>query len=807
MLAVACIGLLAGCGGGGSEGQSSESSNISTKVPGQNNGFIVTENGRARHYIPYDSHKSKALHESVGYIANEYWIATTRKDDGISKQIIEGLGVKIIRYNKSVGFLVEAASQDQVKLIKSLKGSGGILGVYENTYVGNSISKEFAVRDTSELTYTPNDADTIDLNSTPLGGNWHIEYLKLPKLWYATTGSSSLSIGVVDSGIRKNTSEVSGRIIKNYFPKENSSHGTAVTGIIGASTDNIYGISGINWNSPILFTSSAGNGEPTSVAEADVLVARMQELIDENPSVKLINASWGPFACTNMEEEVVDKDCENKSIEELTGTAIKLTRPYRLLAESNPDVLFIWSGGNDGWDASAQNGAIQLDEDGRLVKLPNVITVAAMQKNEMLYPYSVFGKTIDIAAPSGVMAPAGDGVFYDALSAADYGLYDAKKSFGFDGTSAAAPVVTGVASLLWSTDTELKAWEIKTAILEGASGKSVTTRFEFAKDTKPKGDTRAVPLVHPIPILNAENAMDRILPKPTVKVELGQTSTIDGFPVMLVPTAISRNGAILEYKWDFGDSTSATVNSGASQSHLFPGVGSYNVKLTVTDYLGKSASAVLTVVVAPAGPIANGWCNQEVNFDGGIVHPAWTPALIRSGPGLRNNRIEGSPTDSGARIDGSAITMTSGVNKLVFEYNAVHSSSLWGMHSGIDLIHSDGDRWTFDAVNASANFGGNTLAFVIDRGNGKFGTASINNRLRVDTVPFVFGEYRFKLELTNTTAKWTATNVATGQLLQPPAQAIPAGFNIANLRHSNFFVYTTTGNPIWADNLKTQCLQ
>lgn len=53
------------------------------------------------------------------------------------------------------------------------------------------------------------------------------------------------------------------------------------------------------------------------------------------------------------------------------------------------------------------------------------------------------------------------------------------------------------------------------------------------------------------------------------------------------------------YAWDFGDGTSA---AGQVVTHQFRAVGSYLVRLTVTDHRGASAIAAQTVLVAPGTP-------------------------------------------------------------------------------------------------------------------------------------------------------------------------------------------------------------
>lgn len=64
------------------------------------------------------------------------------------------------------------------------------------------------------------------------------------------------------------------------------------------------------------------------------------------------------------------------------------------------------------------------------------------------------------------------------------------------------------------------------------------------------------------------------------------------------------DGTIVSYLWDFGDGTTSTS---ATAQHLFPTIGTYTVRLTVTDELGATGTTTLTVKVSPPNqpPVAS----------------------------------------------------------------------------------------------------------------------------------------------------------------------------------------------------------
>ncbi len=62
----------------------------------------------------------------------------------------------------------------------------------------------------------------------------------------------------------------------------------------------------------------------------------------------------------------------------------------------------------------------------------------------------------------------------------------------------------------------------------------------------------------------------------------------------------AAEGAIAAYEWDFGDNTTAT---GATVEHQYKAPGKYEVKLTVTDEKGKSATAAFPIQAGEPGSV------------------------------------------------------------------------------------------------------------------------------------------------------------------------------------------------------------
>ena len=87
----------------------------------------------------------------------------------------------------------------------------------------------------------------------PNDSDWAIEQIQLPEAWNIATNTTTVNVGIIDSGIQGNHEDLTNvvnRTLSKDFTGGNSpltdehGHGTAVAGVVGAKANNSIGIAG-----------------------------------------------------------------------------------------------------------------------------------------------------------------------------------------------------------------------------------------------------------------------------------------------------------------------------------------------------------------------------------------------------------------------------------------------------------------------------------------------------------------------------------------------------------------------------------
>lgn len=221
---------------------------------------------------------------------------------------------------------------------------------------------------------------------------------------------------------------------------EEAKHGTHVAGIIAAERNNGIGMNGVANHVKIMTVRAVPDGDER---DKDIALA-IRYAVDNG--AKVINTSFGKYFAQNA-DWVYD--------------AIKYA--------AKKDVLIVNAAGNEGYDLDSDYTVYPNDQLDNLTEFAdNVLTVGALNikyGGELVAPFSNYGKSnLDVFAPGMKIWSTTPNNSYEFLQ----------------GTSMAAPAVSGVAAMLRSYYPEFSAAQIKQIIMQ--SGIPTTTMVMVGGD-------------------------------------------------------------------------------------------------------------------------------------------------------------------------------------------------------------------------------------------------------------------------------------------------------------------------------------
>ena len=289
-------------------------------------------------------------------------------------------------------------------------------------------------------TLTPNDTrfgELWGLNNTGQSGGISGADISAVSAWDVSTGSSSIVVGVIDTGVDYNHPDLAANIwsaptsfnvtiggqtitcpqgshgfnaINNTCnPLDDNNHGTHVSGTIGAAGNNGQGVTGVNWTSSVMglkFLSASGSGSTADAIDCIEFAVQAKQAFagSGGANVRVLSNSWGGGGFSQALLDQINK------------------------ANTN-DMLFVAAAGNNGTNNDTT------PHYPSNYNAPNVVAVASTTRTDARSSFSNFGATtVDLGAPGSSI-----------LSTVRNGGYST-----FSGTSMATPHVSGAAALVLS---------------------------------------------------------------------------------------------------------------------------------------------------------------------------------------------------------------------------------------------------------------------------------------------------------------------------------------------------------------------
>jgi len=329
----------------------------------------------------------------------------------------------------------------------------------------------------------------------PEGTNWWAEAIGMPSVWRMDLSTQTVKVGIIDSMFDTTNEDLDeGLFVKTWYNPENedgsckvselyndalaelerakeagdadaakaasgkvgiTSHGTHVAGIIAAQAGNDFGIAGINQNVELYgyskFSEESAESEEGQWESIFGYKCAIAHLLNEG--VRVINISLGNTALVGTQNgdpySMTFTEQSSKALESFLLKYIEVGKEFLIVKTAGND-----SNQKEIYDAKYDFfGAIRNEKVAK-----RIVMVGAAERDILIGCYQVAsfsnrGERVDVYAP-------GVDILSDIPSDA---------ATLMDGTSMAAPMVTGLASLIWGINSKLSAEQVRSIICDSSA--------------------------------------------------------------------------------------------------------------------------------------------------------------------------------------------------------------------------------------------------------------------------------------------------------------------------------------------------
>lgn len=278
-----------------------------------------------------------------------------------------------------------------------------------------TVNDEFKLKDI-------NQNNNVTVNDPGYKYEWYIPYTQADKAWSLINPKKEVKVAVLDTGVDYTHPDLTNRVDiedgynfvnNNYDIMDDNGHGTHISGIISAQANNGVGLVGITGN-------------------LDVKILPVK-VLDESGYGETINIVKGILYAVENGADIINLSLGVQEKSELIAKAIDYAK--------SKGVFVVAAAGNDNENSDNFSPA----GDG-------AFTVSAMNYDYRKAYFSDYGNSIKVAAPG-----------VQILSTVPGG-YEA-----WDGTSMAAPIVSGIAAMLKAENPDLSPSQMEEILQDTAT--------------------------------------------------------------------------------------------------------------------------------------------------------------------------------------------------------------------------------------------------------------------------------------------------------------------------------------------------
>lgn len=440
-----------------------------------------TEYGRIYYSAPSENNIDEE--NGIKYINNEILITTK---DGISREEVEMLAEK---YNCEIVGEIEITGDYQLRLTSEMDYEQ-ITGLIEQ-FEAEEIVDFATLNHVHELYESANDGigdfyygkkwkSSLKDNDDGEGKSWGYEVINTPDAWQQLIDHDErinpVKVGLIDSGFDVSHDDLGFAQVfydggANGVTTREQAHGSHVAGTMAAKANDKTGICGIYpYGDGRLYATAMGyESGASSYNVLDIaLKICLAELIVRNVKVINVSMDFRMNSYPNFSEWYMETAETNAYFRDAKRISDVTAEFLQRMIDKGYDFVIVSIAGNDSsniptvFDASKANGFNYISRTDYPEVYDRIIVVGAVDYNLEIASYSNGGNRVDIYAPGGEYADNNE-MIYSCLADNSYGY--------MEGTSMAAPHVSGVAAMVWSANNGLTGDQVKDIIRSSVSSR------------------------------------------------------------------------------------------------------------------------------------------------------------------------------------------------------------------------------------------------------------------------------------------------------------------------------------------------